>query len=85
MVDHKNHNKFTTFNNSTNVIFVEVTIKMATVQHQMNANKRRKLYICRTREDLNKIFRAIIKATEVASKVQIYLMVGGNKILILPL
>ena len=83
MVDHKNHNKFTKFNNSTNVISVEVTIKMATVQHQMNFHRRRRLYICRIREGLNKIFKAIIKATEVANKVQISLMAGGNKILTL--
>jgi len=57
-----------------------VTIKMATVQHLVIANRKRRPIICRIKADLNKTFKEITKAIEVA-QVQISLMTRGSKII----
>ena len=79
-MDHRKHTKFNKFKKFSDVTSVVVTIKMAIIQHLMNFNRRKKLYTCRIKEGLNRIFKEIFKATEVA-KVQISLMARGNKIL----
>jgi len=56
-------------------------MRMATVQHLMIANRRRKRpFICRIKANLNRTFKEITKATEVA-QVQINLMAGDSKII----
>jgi len=55
------------------VILVEVTIRMATVQHLVMDNKKRRPIIYRTKLDLNKTFKEATKAIGVA-QVQISLI-----------
>ncbi|KAG4921478.1 hypothetical protein JHK84_050353 [Glycine max] len=45
---------------------VIVTIKMATVQHLVMDNKKKRPIICRTKPDLNKTFKEATKAIRVA-------------------
>jgi len=65
------------------VISVVVTIRMATVQHLVMDNKKRRPIICRTKLNLNETFKEATKAIEVA-QVQISLMAGDHKILVPP-
>ena len=62
-LDHKKHTKFNKF---LVVISVVVTIRMATVQHLVIANRKRRPIICIIKLELNKTFKETTKATEVA-------------------
>ena len=53
---------------------------MATVQHLVIANRKRRPIICIIKLELNKTFKETTKATEVA-QVKISLMAGGHKII----
>ena len=79
MVDHRNI-KLTKFKKNLDVIFVEVTIRMATVQHLVMDNKKRRPIIYRMKPDLNKTFKEATKAVGV-DQVQISLMDGDHIIM----